>query len=105
MMTNKDKSSTEIVNELLRGIWKMKKETHKKAPQRNAESLRRLTIGARIRIARLSMGMEQPIFAHKMGTQAANVSKWEKGINEPRMETIRKIADLTGFAWEWFYKD
>lgn len=102
-MLKREQTSSEIVNNFLRGIVRMKNATGKKFIKYKPD-LRKLTIGARVRIARLSMCFDVRQFAERLKTQPANVSNIENGKHEPRRQTIEKISELTGFDPEWFYK-
>jgi transcriptional regulator with XRE-family HTH domain len=57
--------------------------------------------GKRIALARSSSGMTQTDLAEKLNTDQSTVAKYETGVNEPRLATIEKIANLTGVSPCW----
>lgn len=59
-----------------------------------------MTTGERIRQARKSAGLTQAELAHKLGISAAGIAQWENDLRNPKIETIKKIADALGVdAW------
>lgn len=52
-----------------------------------------MTTGERIRLAREARGMTQSQFAEKIGVHWVQVSQWERGERNPKIETLEKIAD------------
>jgi len=75
---------------------------HKKVGEKK---LARLMIGARIRVARIYCDLEQKELAQKVGVGQEKISRWESGISEPESIYVKKIAVITGFDWQFFYKD
>lgn len=55
-----------------------------------------MTIGQRIREARIKAGLTQAELAEKLGISYVGVSQWERDIRNPKIETVRKIADALG---------
>ena len=55
-----------------------------------------MTTGERIRQARKSAGMTQAELAHKLGISAAGIAQWENDLRNPKIETLRKLADALG---------
>lgn len=55
-----------------------------------------MTIGERIKKARLEKGMTQKEVAEKCGINDANIRKYESGRQNPKLETIDKIAAAIG---------
>ena len=55
-----------------------------------------MTIGDRIRQARIENGMTQKDLAEKLGVSYQNISQYERGVKQPKMETIEKIANALG---------
>lgn len=103
MPCENEKTPSEIVGELLDMNVLNKIGNQKKYAKK--DSLKNIMIGARIRAARLYNEWEQTDLAKKMKTQQKVISQLESGKGEPRQSTIEKIAELTGFEWQWFYKD
>lgn len=62
-------------------------------------------IGSNIRRARLSAGLTQHQLAGHAGTQAFQVSRWEKGLHRPKDETLAALAEVLGCDVAWFYTD
>lgn len=52
-----------------------------------------MTIGERIRAIRTATGMTQEELGKKCGIDGANIRKYENGKQNPKLETIKKIAD------------
>ena len=60
-----------------------------------------MTIGERIREARLKAGFTQRMLADELGISFINVSQWENGARNPKIETLQKIAEVLGVQpWE-----
>ncbi|NLU24442.1 MAG: helix-turn-helix transcriptional regulator [Clostridiales bacterium] len=55
-----------------------------------------MTIGEKIKNARLSIPMTQSELAKKLSVTPQNISQYERGIKNPKMETIAKIAMALG---------
>lgn len=50
------------------------------------------TIADNIRDARLRLGLQQNELADRVGTSPANLNKWEKGTQEPNLESLFRLA-------------
>ena len=55
-----------------------------------------MTIGERIKQARKARRMSQKELAEKIGVQPANISQFERGSRNPKLENINKIASALG---------
>jgi transcriptional regulator with XRE-family HTH domain len=55
-----------------------------------------ITLGEAIRAARESAGLTQRQLAARLGCESIKVSRWERGANEPRIDTLREIAAALG---------
>ena len=55
-----------------------------------------MTIGQRIRAARLAAGMTQEEAAYWCDCKRSQISNIETGCHEPRLSTMRKLADAYG---------
>ncbi len=53
--------------------------------------------GALIREARLRSGITQAELAERLGTQQSVVARWETGVREPTMATVRRALRAAGF--------
>lgn len=53
-------------------------------------------LGDVIRRARLNAGLDQEPLAEKVGVSRATVSNWERGVSEPGVSQLRRIAEATG---------
>ena len=53
--------------------------------------------GALIREARLRSGMTQAELAERLETQQSVVARWETGVREPTMATVRRALRAAGF--------
>lgn len=58
-----------------------------------------MTIGAKIREARLKAGLTQKGLAKKLNVTYQQVQKWETGERNPKIKSLRKIADALGVDW------
>ena len=45
---------------------------------------------------RLKSGLTQKMVAKTLGTSRVTISRWESGVNEPDLDTIRKLSRLYG---------
>lgn len=52
-----------------------------------------MTIGQRIKEARLNAGFTQKMLADELGVSFVNVSQWENGARNPKIQTLQKIAN------------
>ena len=64
----------------------------RKAPRHTGDSL--------IAKARLAAGLTQEQLAARMGITQQTVANWERGARNPKLATIRKIADALGIDWQ-----
>ncbi len=55
------------------------------------------SVGALIRLARLEADLTQAQLASRLGTDQAAISRWERGRDEPRLSTVRKVLRACGF--------
>jgi transcriptional regulator with XRE-family HTH domain len=60
-------------------------------------------VASRIEEVRTSLGMNQTIFAEKLGTRPSSVSKWEAGKNKPSPDVFVKIARLADGDQKLFF--
>lgn len=49
--------------------------------------------------------MTQRELAIALKLDTVTVSKWERGVNEPRARALRELSELTGLPVEWFFED
>lgn len=61
-------------------------------------------LNLRIRLARLTKGLEQKELAGTLGISPQHVSQWERGNVVPRRDNIEKIASATGVSDLWLFK-
>lgn len=59
-----------------------------------------MTVGSRIKAARKEIGVTQYFLANSLGVSYANVSQWESGRRNPKIETVQKIAEALGIPVE-----
>jgi transcriptional regulator with XRE-family HTH domain len=57
--------------------------------------------GARIKEARMELGLSQESLGKKVGVTKSAVSQWENELTTPTSQNILAIADLTGFSFRW----
>ena len=51
-----------------------------------------------IRAARLDGGFTQAALADRLGTKQSVVSRWERGLDEPRLSTLARIMRACGLS-------
>ena len=60
-----------------------------------------MTTGQLIKAARIKAGLTQRQLADKLNISFVNISQWENGTRNPKIETLKKIADALGVeVWE-----
>ena len=57
-------------------------------------------VGARIREARLSRGLNRSQLAREIGTAWAVVNRWEKGVTLPSVASIIRIAEVLQVSFD-----
>lgn len=57
--------------------------------------------GSRIKMARERQNMTQKELAEKMGTTPQNISQYERGIRNPKLETREQFAKVLGVDAHW----
>lgn len=63
-------------------------------------------VGNRIKEARTEhLAMTQRELAVALGIESVNVSRWERGVAEPRLPHLRRIAELSGLPVSWFFDE
>lgn len=55
-----------------------------------------MTTGEKIKNARKKAGLSQAELGDLLGVTQAMISSYEKGVRNPKLETVRKIADALG---------
>ena len=63
----------------------------------NSTTLSRLNVPSVIREARELAGMSQADLAASVGTAQSAVSRWERGVDVPRVDTLARILHACGF--------
>ncbi len=58
-----------------------------------------MNIGERIRKYRKAIGYTQKELAEKSGVATVSVQQYERGIRQPRLEQLRRIASALGVEW------
>lgn len=62
-------------------------------------------IGDKIKMLRRKRKLTQSQLANELNVTAQAVSKWEKGLSYPDIETIIKISELFGVTTDYLLKD
>jgi len=57
----------------------------------------------KLKLAMLESGLNQVSLAKKLGLKPASVSQWFTGKNNPKMETVNKIARATSKPVNYFF--
>jgi len=55
-----------------------------------------MTVGQRIKEARKRAKLTQKELAGKLGLACPTIAQWERGLRNPKLETLQKIADVLG---------
>jgi transcriptional regulator with XRE-family HTH domain len=63
-----------------------------------------MSIGERLRITRLSLGVTQRAFAYPLGMTRENQTMYESGAREPPWEKAVAMTDAWGLTLDWIYK-
>ena len=61
------------------------------------QTLSRLRTGALVREARRLAGLSQADLAQRLGTTQSVISRWERGLDTPRVDTLARILRACGF--------
>lgn len=61
--------------------------------------------GDKIKLLRRKRKLTQSQLANELNVTAQAVSKWEKGLSYPDIETIIKISELFGVTTDYLLKD
>lgn len=64
-----------------------------------------LDIGARLRLARIAVGLSQTAVADHLGVTFQQIQKYERGANRISATTLSKIAALLGVSILYFFDD
>lgn len=64
-----------------------------------------LTIGEKIREARLKAGLSQAQLAKLIGTKQGNIARYEANGQSPTINKLLEIAEATNIAPHWFLED
>ncbi len=60
-------------------------------------ALARLRTGRLVREARGIAGLSQAELAERVGTKQSVISRWERGVEEPRLSTLARVLRACGF--------
>ncbi len=65
-----------------------------------------MALAGRIREVRTEhLKLSQRGLAVALGTDATSVSRWERGVVEPKMRTLRELARMSGKPLAWFFTE
>jgi len=67
----------------------------------NLDALPALTVGDRIRLARRRARLEQADLAALLAVRAETVSRWERGLGEPKASQVAVIASRCAVDVRW----
>lgn len=63
-------------------------------------------VGDRVKEARTKrLALTQRELASVLDIEPVNVSRWERGVAEPRLQHIRRLAEITGLPVSWFFEE
>jgi transcriptional regulator with XRE-family HTH domain len=60
-------------------------------------------VGARIREARIAMGISQTDLADRLGQGERTIQAWERNERTPRLAALTDLAEASGRTVAWFY--
>lgn len=63
------------------------------------------SVAEKIKSAREKAGLTQAQLAEKIGTTPQNISQYERGIRNPKYDTLEKIARAVGVKADFFHKN
>lgn len=63
------------------------------------------TLGERIREAREARGWKQKELAARVSVEPMTVSRWERGVNQPDIDTLRVLAQATQTPLSFFVEE
>lgn len=65
-----------------------------------------MVVAERIKQARTEhLGLTQRELGDALGIDQVNVSRWERGIAEPRIKHLRELAVLAELPLSWFFEE
>ena len=62
-----------------------------------------MTVGERIYYCRIENHMTQKELGEKTGIDGATIGKYERGVLNPKIGTLQKIANALGIEWDTLY--
>jgi transcriptional regulator with XRE-family HTH domain len=68
------------------------------------QTLSRLDTGLLIREARELAGLSQTELARRIGTRQPVISRWERGVESPRVDTLARILQACGFEADLVFR-
>ena len=57
-----------------------------------------MTVGERIKAARINIGMTQKELAEKLGIPYQSIGQWERDQRNPKVDTLQRLADVLGVS-------
>jgi len=82
------------ISRILSQVWGCSAEMT--APTRPLKDPYLLALGDQIRQRRLAQGWSQDEFAARAGMHRTHPTKLENGLLDPRLSTLRRVADVLG---------
>lgn len=62
--------------------------------------------GKKIKEARIELlGLTQAELAGRLDIDPVNVSRWERGVTEPRIRHVRAVAEMANVPVAWFFEE
>jgi transcriptional regulator with XRE-family HTH domain len=68
------------------------------------QTLSRLDTGRLIREARGLAGLSQAELAARIGTRQPVISRWERGLESPRVDTLARVLQACGFEADLVFR-
>lgn len=64
----------------------------------------RKSVGARLRLTRDALGMDQGEFGSRAGIKSSTYNQYEMGVNMPSLEAAHRLCDTYHLALDWIYR-
>ena len=61
-------------------------------------------VGARLRLTRLALGMDQGEFGSRAGVKSSAYNQMENGVNLPSLDAAHKLCDTYHLTLDWIYR-
>ena len=63
-----------------------------------------MSVGERIKLLRKALGLNRKSFGNRIGRAYRTIQDWERGVNQPTISTVNRIARIFGVNPDWLLK-